>query len=229
MQKQIEFQSVKGWGGRRRGAGRPNKSGLVSHAKRAGVDFKKPLHITLRLKEKMPRLRTREFHRQFKVATVRTREFGLFLNHYSLQSNHIHLIAEARDNEALTLGMKSLAGRLGKFIRRACGDRGAVWAGRFHLHVLKTPTEVKRALEYVLLNTAKHAKLIEHLDEFSSGDTFRDWKKLLGARRISGLIWEQLASFAKTPKSDTVNSAGLSLPRSWLLNRGWMRACSESN
>jgi len=216
MPKQLEFKRVKGWGGKRRGAGRPNKSGRAGHAKRALVDFKKPLHVTLRLIDKMPNLRTKEFLRHFKTAGLRAKKFNLYLNHYSILGNHIHLIVEARDNHSLELGMKSLCGRLGKFLRKTQGGRGAVWLGRFHLHILRTPTEVKRALEYVLLNRAKHSKLLTHLDEFSSGYVFKDWQKLLG-RKISPLMKEQLAS--NTKMLDEVSPA-----RSWLLNSGWMRA-----
>ena len=48
--------------------------------------------------------------------------------------------------------MKSLAARFARCVNRVFGRKGRVLAGRFH-HVLKrTPTEVRRALAYVLLN-----------------------------------------------------------------------------
>jgi len=217
MQKQLEFKKVRGWGGKRRGAGRPNKSGLVSHGKRAPVDLKKPLHINMHLKQKMPNLRTREFLRQFKAAGFAARKFGLYLNHFSLLDNHIHLIVEANDNSALERGMKSLSGRLGKILRQKIGGKGSVWAGRFHLHVLKSPTEVKRALEYVLLNRAKHGKLIEHLDDFSSAHAFKEWKQLIG-RRLTWILTDQM----KLP----IEISEISAPQSWLLRVGWTRAPS---
>ena len=213
MARQLEFKKVNGWGGKRRGAGRPNESGQAGHSKRELINFKQPLHLTLKLIRKMPRLRTREFHRQFKIAAAKSRECGLHLNHYSLLNDHIHLIVEAKDNSSLSRGMKSLAGRLGKFVRKISGGQGPVWAGRFHLHVLRTPTEVKRALQYVMLNAAKHLRVIEHLDEFSSGYSFADWKALLG-RRISGLMRDQLAQ-------SPLLCEALSEPRSWLLRQGW--------
>ena len=215
--KQLEFEKVSGHGGKRRGAGRKNRSGLMSHGKRPPVDFKKPLHITLKLKRKMPNLRTREFHKQFRHAAKQAKRLGFNLTHYSLQTDHVHLIAEARDNRSLETGMKSLAGRLGRRLRSLVGGQGSVWAGRFHLRVLKTPTEVKRVLQYVLLNRAKHANLIEHLDEFSSAFAFTEWKKLIG-KKWNGLLQEQVHHLTESEK--------LSRPTSWLLRVGWTRATS---
>lgn len=211
--KQLEFKKVKGWGGKRRGAGRPNRSGQVSHGKRPHVNFKKPLHITMRMKDRLASLRNKVMLKQFKLAASQAMGFGVHVIHFSLQKNHIHMIVEAKDNLALHRGMKSLNGRLGKKIRRLSGGRGAAWAGRFHLHVLNTPSEMKRALEYVLLNQAKHRHFIEHIDEFSSGYSFRNWRELIG-RRFRGLIAQQV----------DFRDQGLSPPRSWLCSRGWIRA-----
>jgi hypothetical protein len=61
-------------------------------------------------------------------------------------------------------------------------EAGPVFKGRHHMRVLKTPTETKNALEYVLLNDSKHRDVIEHLDPFSSAKYFKGWKKLLGHR-----------------------------------------------
>jgi REP element-mobilizing transposase RayT len=217
MTKQLEFEKVKGWGGKRRGAGRKNRSGLVNHAKRERVDFKKPLHITLRLRKGVASLRTQKSLKNFRNAVGESKKFGLHVIHFSLLSNHIHMIVEARDSASLAAGMKSLCGRLGKFIRKISGGKGAVFAGRFHMHLLKSPSEMKRALEYVLLNRAKHKDEIENIDEFSSGHAFREWSRLLG-RRMCGLISEQVRL------SDRKTAVELSPPRSWLCTSGWMRA-----
>ncbi|MGZ3722772.1 MAG: transposase, partial [Bdellovibrionales bacterium] len=142
--------------------------------------------------------------------------FGIYVIHFSLQSNHIHMIIEAKSGANLAAGMKSLSGRLGKAIRKVTGGVGAVFKGRFHMHILKSPTEMKRALEYVLLNTAKHWKFVDHVDDFSSGRAFKEWRKLLG-RRFRGLIEDQL-------ENSQLKHEELSPPRSWLCREGWMRA-----
>ena len=40
--------------------------------------------------------------------------------------------------------------------QRAFGLSGPVLHGRYHLRILRTPREVRRALAYVLLNARKH-------------------------------------------------------------------------
>jgi hypothetical protein len=41
-------------------------------------------------------------------------------------------------------------------VNRVFGRRGSVLADRFHLHVLRTPREVRHALSYVLMNARRH-------------------------------------------------------------------------
>jgi hypothetical protein len=94
MAKQLEFEKVGGWGGKRRGAGRPNASGLVSHGKRERVNFKKPLHITMRLENGVANLRTRKSMWDFRRAIEAAKRFGFHVIHYSILNNHIHMIVK---------------------------------------------------------------------------------------------------------------------------------------
>ncbi len=61
--------------------------------------------------------------------------------HFSIQSNHLHLLVEADDTEALSLGMQGLAVRMAWAVNRAWGVRGTVFAERYHAHEVKTPRE----------------------------------------------------------------------------------------
>jgi putative transposase len=218
--RQLTFEKVNGWGGKRRGAGRPNLSGSVNHMKRTGINWNKPLNLTLKLNKGVPNIRKRVFLKGFKTSIRGAKEYGVSVIHYSLLKNHIHMIVEAKDNLALGRGMRSLAGRYGKFIRKIADVpiKGSVFIGRYHMHVLKTPTEMKNALEYVLLNQAKHTQLVEHIDAYSSADQFSQWQKLLG-KRFRSLIQDQIETYASTP------SSCLSQPKSWLCRQGWTRAC----
>jgi putative transposase len=208
--KQLEFAKTRGWGGKRRGAGRKNLSKTVNHHKRERVDWKKPLHITHRLRANGPNLRTRRFHRQFREAIRRIQLFGVNVLHYSILNNHLHIIVEAKDNQSLTKGMRSLFTSLAKRLKW-----GRIFNGRYHLCVITSPTQMKNTLRYVLLNAAQHAKLIDYIDEFSSGFHFPHWRNLVR-------ITEQLA--VQIGRVDALESAGLSQPRSWLAAEGWMRA-----
>jgi hypothetical protein len=78
--------------------------------------------------------------------------------HFSIQSNHLHLIVEADTERAkgryepLRSGVSGLeiafARRLNRMLRR----KGKVWADRYHRRDLKTPTETAIGLSYVFNN-----------------------------------------------------------------------------
>lgn len=210
---QLTFRAVNGWGGKRRGAGRPNHSGLVSHMKRDDVDFKKPLHLTLKIRHSNWNLRCGEIAAQFKRSAERAQSFGLRILHYSILKDHIHLLVEAANNSDLAAGMRSFGSSFGKALRKIFGGVGSVFAGRYHLHVLRNPTVTKRALGYVLQNWAKHSKRLEHLDAFSSAPYFGHWKDLFG-RQLSPILEGHKAA---------VLPHYLSPPMSWLARGGWKR------
>lgn len=223
--KQLSLSGVSGWGGARRGAGRPNRTGLVSHMKRPSVSRRHPLHITLRLKPKIMSLRQKKILNEFKAGIRLAHRQGLTVLHYSLQSNHLHFIAEAKSNSSLAAGMRSLAGRFSRRIRAAFGLKtGGLFAGRYHLHVLKTPTEMKRALQCVLLNFARHAKGVEHLDPFSSAHTFLYWRDLIGTK-LQGLIGAEVRTLNQMADLGQLEPPLFSA-NSWLVRRGWQRAPS---
>ena len=158
-------------GGRRKGAGRKkNDKSLVNHVKRPRLNGREPINITLRLVDGLPTIRTPQMMYAFARAVELAKRFGLFVVHYDIQSNHIHLVVEAADKETLSRGMRSLGTSLAIAIKRICGlvGRGKVFKGRYHAHILKTPTEVKRALRYVIFNLAKHRNCGAIVDPYSS-------------------------------------------------------------
>jgi putative transposase len=97
-------------GGRRKGAGRPpnGKTAMVSHLKRPVFQKVTPAHVTLRIANDIPSLRSsRRFaiiRRCFAKARQNQR---LRLIEFSVLSNHLHLIVEADDSKALSRGMPS--------------------------------------------------------------------------------------------------------------------------
>ena len=117
-----------------------------------------PLHVTLRVAEHVWNLRSR---RSFRVieAALRTGadRFGVRAVQFSVQGNHIHLLVEAPDRVALAKAMKGLSVRLAKGLNRLMGRAGRVFADRFHSHLLATPSEVRRAMDYIRNNARKHA------------------------------------------------------------------------
>src|SRR5204863_9277085 len=80
--------------------------------------------------------------------------FGMRLVELAVMSNHVHLICEADDERALARGMKGLCVRIARALNRLWGRVGSVFNDRYHAHALKTPREVRNALNYVLHNAA---------------------------------------------------------------------------
>lgn len=211
---QMSFEKVRGWGGKRPRAGRPGKSGQVSHGKRPSLNGSTPVHVTWRLRADSLNLRCGEVSEVFKASALGAKKCGLRILHYSIQGNHLNIMAEASGNSDLYRGLRSFVVRFSKGVKRIVSVRGPLFAGRYHLHVLKTPTEVKRALAYILQNFSKHAKLIWHLDEFSSAPFFGQWSALLGLNL--GPLLKDKENFPDLPMH-------LSRPRSWLAREGWLR------
>ena len=68
---------------------------------------------------------------RFALAAGRGR-FGLRLVHFSVQSNHLHLIVEAADARALARGMQGLLVRVARAVNRTLVRRGRLFADRYH-------------------------------------------------------------------------------------------------
>jgi putative transposase len=145
--------------GKRRGAGRkPNGAkALVSHLARPKFERVTPAHVTLRVGSGLPSLRSaRRFaviRRSFAAARGR---FGMRLVEFSVLGNHLHLIVEADSSESLTKGMQGLCIRLAKALNNALARSGPLFADHYHSRLLRSPTELARAIAYVLNNAAHH-------------------------------------------------------------------------
>ena len=76
--------------------------------------------------------------------------------HFSVQTNHIHMIAEAEGEAELSAGMTIFATRAARALNKALCRRGHVWADRYHARPMTSPRDVRNTLVYVLMNFAKH-------------------------------------------------------------------------
>ena len=156
-QQELPFRR---WGGKRKGAGRPPNGSAagVSHLRRPALSHRHPVHVTLRVIAGLPSLRDGRLFRKVRGALAQAQErFGFRLVHFSVQSNHLHLIAEARDRRALSSGLQGLCVRVARAANRVLDRRGRLFADRYHARALKTPRALHFALRYVLLNVRKHA------------------------------------------------------------------------
>jgi putative transposase len=207
-QQELAFPS---WGGKRVGSGRPRKVGsLQRHVGREPHASRHPVHVTLRVREALPHLRGDAAFEVIDAALRAMRErSGFRIVHFSVLTNHVHLLVEASDADALRRGISAFSIRVALGVNRIFGRRGPVWRDRYHARTLRTPAEVRRALCYVLQNLRRHlAQDGETLnptaiDARSSGPWFDGWRGV------------------QAPWRD--REAPVSPPRTWLLAEGWRR------
>ena len=210
--RQLTFAQHLRRKGKKRGRKKSPDSG-VSHLKRGEVSEDVPVHATLKVEEGLPDLRDFGVYEVlwsvFEAARERAgrKVDGWFrLVHYSIQGNHVHLIVEASDRDALSRGMNGLCVRLARRLNKLWKRTGKVFADRFHHRLLRTPKEVYNTLRYIFDNARKHGRGTwkGRPDPFSSGLWFSGWKDYVhdGWMAVAGPIAQ-----AKT----------------WLLAQGWRR------
>jgi REP element-mobilizing transposase RayT len=156
--KQASFR-FRTWGGRRRGAGRKRvgERARVIHRRRPRLKARFPVHVTWRMRKDVWQLRTRRcFGALSRAFWGGADRFGFRLVHYSVQGNHLHLLVEAEDERSLSRGMNGLGVRVAKGLNRVMGRHGRVLDDRYHGHILRTPTEVRRTRVYLLQNAQRH-------------------------------------------------------------------------
>jgi REP element-mobilizing transposase RayT len=192
------------WGGQRRGSGRRPRlvRAGVSHAVRQEFSRRCPVHVTLRVVEGVPSLRAGQLLVALHGCFERCEKDNFRVCHFSIQSNHIHLVVEADGREALSRGMQGLTTSIARTMNRELGRTGRFFADRYHTHVLSTPTEVRHALIYVLQNAKHHGQRYVGVDPFSSGWWFEHWRDF----------------------EPIENPPPIAPPQTWLLRTGWQRA-----
>jgi putative transposase len=201
-------------GGAREGAGRKPGKGRqrVAHVQRPVVKSSWPVHVTVRMRGDVPRLRNFELAKVLRKAFVNgCQRDGFSICQFSIQGNHIHAICESSDRERLARGIQGWCVRLARGINGAVGRKGTLFAERYHVEVITTPRQMRNALCYVLQNARRHGERLDGkyhgMDPFSSALWFDGWAD---DRWRRGLEPED----AEPPVAPA---------RSWLLRTGWRR------
>jgi REP element-mobilizing transposase RayT len=212
-------------GGKRRGAGRKPKGARAGERHEARPDFKPyhALHIVMRVASAVGSLRRRKLYKAMRDATITAALRERFrIVHISLQRTHVHMLVEAEHKAALARGMQGFLISAARNINTALGDgarrrRGKVFADRYHVEVITSPTQARHAIAYVLGNWRKHGEDRGGLpstwlvDPFSSGILFPDWTEL----QDTAWMW---------PIRETYDPPVVFRPRTWILAEGWKLA-----
>jgi len=202
--RQLALPAPRSWGGRRLGAGRTPAPGRprMGHDRRAEHDARNPVLLTLRAAPGVPSLRSITSFAAIRESIARSDDGTFRVIHFSVQQDHVHAIVEAADRAHLTKGVRGLVIRMALAVKRIAGVR-KVWGDRYHARELKTPTEVRHAIRYVLLNFRKHLRAPPGIDPRSSGPWFDGWTH-------------------RTPPAQ--GHRPTSTARTWLASTGWRRA-----
>ena len=212
--------SKRTWGGRRAGAGRPRKAlaagekARAGHGRRPWIDPQTVAHVTLRTVAAVGGLRRMDAYRALNAGLRAVWTRGAFrVLHFSLQGNHVHLVAEADHKEQLSNGVRAFCISMAKHLNAKAKRKGRVFADRYHARALRTPTEVRNALRYVLNNWRHHqeSRAPWPVDPYSSAANFSGWREL-------GDRWELY------PLRPGFERARTAAAQSWLAQEGWMRA-----
>ena len=180
-------------GGPRPNSGRP-KGNRTSHAARPRFERTKAVHVTMRMRGHVWHLRSQRCFRLIRACLERARgRFRLRIIEFSVQGNHLHLIVEADGSEALSRGMQGLAIRIAKALNALMERAGRVFDDHYFSRLLETPTELVRAIRYVLQNHAHHFGE-RGVDPFSSAalpevvELPVSWLFRFGVRRVDSDI-----------------------------------------
>ena len=203
---QLCLPTPRTWGGRRSGAGRkptPGRRPGVPHRTRPPHVAAHPVHVTLRAVAALHCLRSSRVFPAIRRALAASSHAAFRIVEFSVQNDHVHLVAEAEHGRALSGGVRGLAIRLARAVNRALGRRGQVWGDRYHARALTTPRAVRHALVYVLMNLRKHRQAGTEIDPCSSAPWFSGWRLLRAATGIG-------------PRP-------VAVARTWLARVGWRR------
>jgi REP element-mobilizing transposase RayT len=207
----------RGRGGARLGAGRkarPERVGLLPHARRARHRGYQPVHVTVRAVRSSPNLRSQSAFAALRAIFARSSEKGFRLLHFSVQGNHLHFIAEADDSVAFARGVQRLLSRAAMTVNALARRSGKLWGDRHHREVLTTPSQVRNAYVYVLFNLRKH-ELASPAPSISA---------MTAVDGCSSTFWFDGWSPRAPLPPETIAAGGPSIvasPATWLARRGW--------
>jgi REP element-mobilizing transposase RayT len=182
------------------------------------------VHVTLRAKPGLPSLRSRRVIGLLQgvlISQARRAYAARFqIVHFSVQDNHVHLIVEAADHEALRAGISGFSIAFARRLNMMMGRKGKVWDDRWHGRALTSPREVRNALVYVFANNAKHGS--RHvgdgiIDIFSSAPRFDGWKRPIAFTSDTHDLLDETGK--PWPRLRWLEVR----PRTWLLARGWRK------
>src|SRR3954454_4563645 len=110
-QQKFKFRT---WGGRRAGSGRKPRGNTagVAHAPRPVFARTLPVHVTLQFDKRVWNLRRKAYRTVERALGDGANRFGARILRFSVQGNHLHMLMEADDGNALVRSCRGLSVRI---------------------------------------------------------------------------------------------------------------------
>jgi REP element-mobilizing transposase RayT len=213
-------------GGKRKGAGRPPKGYRAGspHKPREVLHERFPVHVTLRVTREIGSLRKKAMYHAIRQATLTSAASGrIRIVHISVQRTHLHLLVEAKNKKLLAAGLQGFQVSAAKHLNTAFGKvtkgprrQGAVFVDRYHAEIVRSPTQMRHTMAYILLNFRRHredqvAPMSQwKVDWFSSAAMFPHWSEY----DDEAFLWRGPATY---------EPLWVWRPQTWLASEGWRK------
>lgn len=145
----------------------------IRHIERARILRASALHLTIKLNR--ADIQNKSILKIFRRAIYRGRLQGLRIIHFSMEHDHFHIYAEADCNLILAKSMKALGVTLAKNINKFFGVKGHLYKYRYHMRVLKSASDVKNVINYILKNGIKHRRTKKVFNSYNSALVLHDF------------------------------------------------------
>jgi hypothetical protein len=142
-----------GWGGARRGAGRPARHAIASepHKTRPALASRHPVRVTARVLPHVGSLRRRRAYAALRRAVITSLARSDFrIVRLAVRSSRVELLVEADDKLALARGMQGFQVAAARALNAARARRGTVFPDRYRPSILRTRRAVRAAIAALL-------------------------------------------------------------------------------
>lgn len=115
-----------------------------------------PLYVTSVIQGRRPIFRDPELARRYLDILELTRaDLGFEVYAYGVMPDHVHLIVRCRPEAPIGVAMQRINGRSARMINDARRWQGRVWQKRYNDYALRSPSDLRRKLDYVHANPVR--------------------------------------------------------------------------
>jgi len=125
-----------------------------------------PVHIVQRGVDRRSTFRQHKDFRSYLAALRETSaEFGVSVHAYVLMTNHVHILANPEQENAISKMMQQLGRKYVSYFNKEHGRTGTLWEGRFRSSVIRSDRYLFACYRYIKLNPVR-AGLVQAANEY---------------------------------------------------------------